>query len=159
MPSILVCDDEIEIASELAEWFSAQGWTAYIANSAASARSVLSNGSRIDVLITDRRMPGEGGDDLIRSIAGLPPERQPRVRALMTGEMSIRQSAELAGADVVLINKADLDAAAAARARGQVASALHGMAHLRGGVWEPKALNVSAAKGHGLDEFWAVVQQ
>lgn len=103
MPSILVCDDEIEIASELAEWFSAQGWTAYIANSAASARSVLSAGNRIDVLITDRRMPGEGGDDLIRSIAGLPPERQPRVRALMTGEMSIRQSAELAGADVVLI--------------------------------------------------------
>jgi LAO/AO transport system kinase len=62
-------------------------------------------------------------------------------------------------ADVVLINKADLDAAAAARARGQVASALHGMAHLRGGVWEPRALNVSAAKGQGLDEFWAVVQQ
>ena len=93
----------IKIASELAEWFSAQGWTAYIANSAASARSVLSAGNRIDVLITDRRMPGEGGDDLIRSIAGLPPERQPRVRALMTGEMSIRQSAELAGADVVLI--------------------------------------------------------
>jgi LAO/AO transport system kinase len=62
-------------------------------------------------------------------------------------------------ADVVLINKADLDAAAAARARGQVASALHGLAHLRGGVWEPKALNVSAAKGQGLDEFWAVVQQ
>lgn len=103
MPSILVCDDEIEIASELAEWFSAQGWTAFIANSAASARSVLSTGSRIDVLITDRRMPGEGGDDLIRSIAGLPPEHQPRVRALMTGEMSIRQSADLAGADVVLI--------------------------------------------------------
>lgn len=103
MPSILVCDDEIEIASELAEWFAAQGWTAFIANSAASARSVLSNGKRIDVLITDRRMPGEGGDDLIRSVSGLPPDRQPRVRALMTGEMSIRQSAELAGADVVLI--------------------------------------------------------
>lgn len=103
MPSILVCDDEIEIASELAEWFAAQGWTAYIANSADSARSVLSSGGPIDVLITDRRMPGEGGDDLIRSVAGLPLERQPRVRALMTGEMSIRQSAELAGADLVLI--------------------------------------------------------
>jgi LAO/AO transport system kinase len=70
-------------------------------------------------------------------------------------------------ADLVVINKADLDEAAAMRAQGQIASALRlfgmhrhpdRMAH-DDTVWLPQVLRLSAWKGTGLDEFWAMVQR
>ena len=60
-------------------------------------------------------------------------------------------------ADLVLINKADLDAAAATRARAQVSSALR--------FFGPRAqhgaevMQLSALHGQGLPEFWAVVSR
>jgi len=70
-------------------------------------------------------------------------------------------------ADLVVVNKADLDEAAAARAAAQVGSALrmhdsHGARHHdgeRAPRWSPRVLQVSAAQGRGLDEFWAAVTQ
>jgi len=70
-------------------------------------------------------------------------------------------------ADLVLINKADIDAAAATRARAQIASSLrllgqHGRpehaAHDES-IWHPQVLPLSALKGSGLAEFWAAVAQ
>jgi LAO/AO transport system kinase len=68
-------------------------------------------------------------------------------------------------ADLVLINKADLDDAAATRARAQITSALrlfglHGHPdhlHHDASVWRPEVLQVSALKGHGMEPFWAAV--
>ena len=72
-------------------------------------------------------------------------------------------------ADVVVINKADLDEAAATRARAQITSALrlfghHGnpahASHAVDGapvIWQPQVLQLSALKGQGLPEFWAAV--
>ena len=69
-------------------------------------------------------------------------------------------------ADLVVINKADLDEAAATRARAQITSALrlfglHGRpgqeAH-NDNVWHPQVLQLSALKGTGLPEFWDVVK-
>ena len=65
-------------------------------------------------------------------------------------------------ADLVLINKADLDLAAATRARAQITSALrllglHGnpdQGHHDSRHWQPQVLQLSALKGQGLDEFW-----
>ncbi len=60
-------------------------------------------------------------------------------------------------ADLVLINKADLDANAATRARAQIASALR--------FFGPQAqhgaevLQLSALNGQGLPEFWAAVDR
>jgi LAO/AO transport system kinase len=68
-------------------------------------------------------------------------------------------------ADLVLVNKADLDADAATRARAQIGSALrlfgqHGRpehaAH-DAKLWHPQVLQLSALKAQGLDEFWAQV--
>jgi putative protein kinase ArgK-like GTPase of G3E family len=59
-------------------------------------------------------------------------------------------------ADLVVINKADLDPAAATRARAQITSALR----LSAGPACPRAaqvLQLSALKGTGLAEFWAAV--
>ena len=60
-------------------------------------------------------------------------------------------------ADLVVINKADLDEAAATRARAQITSAMRFLgphAHAQTSV-----MQLSALKGTGLAEFWAQVNQ
>jgi LAO/AO transport system kinase len=70
-------------------------------------------------------------------------------------------------ADLVVINKADIDEAAATRARAQVTSALR-LLGLHGNpehaahdpaLWQTRVIQLSALKGTGLDEFWACVTQ
>jgi LAO/AO transport system kinase len=70
-------------------------------------------------------------------------------------------------ADLVVINKADIDTAAATRAQAQITSALrifgqhghpdHAQAAQR--QWQPKVLQISALAGVGIDAFWAAVQE
>jgi LAO/AO transport system kinase len=68
-------------------------------------------------------------------------------------------------ADLVVINKADLDADAATRARAQITSALrivgqHGRAdhaHHDQTQWHPQVLQLSALKAQGVDAFWQAV--
>ena len=91
-------------------------------------------------------------------------------------------------ADLVVINKADIDEAAATRARSQISSALrligmhrmhggHGMHGMHGNsdrpehegpaqhghgdaaVWQPQVMQLSALKGSGLVEFWAAISR
>lgn len=58
-------------------------------------------------------------------------------------------------ADLVVINKADLDEAAATRARAQITSALRFFGpHAHSAT---QVLQLSAVKGTGLPEFWAAV--
>jgi LAO/AO transport system kinase len=58
-------------------------------------------------------------------------------------------------ADLVVINKADLDEAAAMRARAQISSALRWVGpHAHGAT---PVLQLSALKGSGLAEFWLAV--
>lgn len=70
-------------------------------------------------------------------------------------------------ADLVVINKADLDSAAATRAQATITSSLRLMglrAHDRGDVapdahWHAQVLQLSALTGDGVDRFWAAVTQ
>jgi LAO/AO transport system kinase len=70
-------------------------------------------------------------------------------------------------ADLVVINKADIDEAAATRARAQITSALrlfgpHGPSgHGRDDatVWHPQVLQLSALKSTGVDIFWQAVAE
>jgi LAO/AO transport system kinase len=64
-------------------------------------------------------------------------------------------------ADLVVINKADIDADAATRAQAQITSALrlfsqHGRDR---GAWSPQVLQISALKSHNVDGFWAAVSR
>ena len=65
-------------------------------------------------------------------------------------------------ADLVLINKADIDPLAAERARLQITAAMQllGMfgEHSEKN-WHPKALPLSALNGQGVDTFWAAVNE
>jgi LAO/AO transport system kinase len=68
-------------------------------------------------------------------------------------------------ADLVVINKADIDRDAATRAQAQITSALrilgqHGHPdHARHDqtLWHPQVLQLSALKGEGIDGFWQAV--
>lgn len=68
-------------------------------------------------------------------------------------------------ADLVVINKADLDANAALRAQAQMTSSLrllglHGNpehAHHNAQIWHPQVMQLSALHSQGVDAFWARV--
>ena len=65
-------------------------------------------------------------------------------------------------ADVVLINKSDLNENAASQAQAFIESAFHllaGHAHAMAAAnkWHPKALRLSALSGTGVSDFWSVV--
>ena len=70
-------------------------------------------------------------------------------------------------ADLVVINKADLDPKAATRAQAQITSSLrllglHGNpehAHHDDKLWHPKVIQISALRGQGIDTFWAEVSE
>jgi LAO/AO transport system kinase len=65
-------------------------------------------------------------------------------------------------ADLVVINKADIDALAAQRAQLQITAAMQllGMfgSHSEA-LWHPKAMQISALKGQGVEAFWAAVTE
>ena len=68
-------------------------------------------------------------------------------------------------ADLVVINKADIEPAAAIRAQAQIKSALRLIGqqgnpeHMRhdAAQWHPDVIRISGLKGEGLDEFWQCV--
>ncbi len=68
-------------------------------------------------------------------------------------------------ADLVVINKADIDPNAATRARAQIMSSLrllglHGNpehVHHDQEIWHPQVIQLSALLGQGVDTFWAEV--
>jgi LAO/AO transport system kinase len=62
-------------------------------------------------------------------------------------------------ADLVVVNKADLDADAATRARAMVTSAMRTFALHGRGESLPPVLQSSALKGEGIAECWAVVER
>lgn len=67
-------------------------------------------------------------------------------------------------ADLVVINKADIDKNAATRAEAQITSSLrllgmHGNPDhaTHGALWQPRVLQISALLGQGVDVFWTTV--
>jgi LAO/AO transport system kinase len=70
-------------------------------------------------------------------------------------------------ADLVVINKADLDPDAATRARAQITSSLRLLglqghpehAHHNDAIWHPQVIQLSALLGRGVDAFWAEVSR
>ena len=65
-------------------------------------------------------------------------------------------------ADLVVINKADIDAIAAQRAQLQITSAMQ-LLGMFGDYdeknWHPRAIQLSALNGQGVDAFWAAVTE
>ena len=61
-------------------------------------------------------------------------------------------------ADIIVVNKADIDQEATARAIGQMRGALSLLRHATP-HWEPPVLAASATKQQGIDEFWQEIER
>jgi LAO/AO transport system kinase len=63
-------------------------------------------------------------------------------------------------ADLVVINKADIDPDAATRAKSYISSSLRTFGSLGDEqAWHPRVMSLSALKGQGVGEFWASVEE
>lgn len=62
-------------------------------------------------------------------------------------------------ADLVVVNKSDLDADAALRAEAQVTSALRVLRHPGGTRWQTRVLRTSALSGEGIAALWDTIEE
>jgi two-component system response regulator AtoC len=90
-PSILVVDDEARLAEVLAAALLAQGFEAVTANSAEAALSMLAS-ERTDLIISDLRMPGLSGRDLLHQVK----QTRPDIPVIiMTAYASVRDAVDM----------------------------------------------------------------
>ena len=106
-PSMLVCDDEPVLASELGEFFEASGWTVMVSTSAAAARHMLGGGFAPSCLLTDLRLGDGTGTELIRFARALPQRQRPGVIALITGHCADPDGSAGHGADLYYCKPVD----------------------------------------------------
>ena len=105
--AMLICDDEPDLVSELADFFSAFGWSTITSRSYGDAIAVLTGDRAVSCLLTDRAMPGGSGDDLIAFALGLAVKQRPKVLALMTGVPDLRSKDGEQLADLVVVKPFD----------------------------------------------------
>jgi two-component system response regulator PilR (NtrC family) len=101
---VLLVEDEIELLAEISAFLRRRGHEVRTASNFDEALEQLKDCSdRLDLLLTDVRLPGGSGLDLLRS-AGAGSENQPR-RVAMTGHLDQEgiDQAEASGAEHVLL--------------------------------------------------------
>jgi len=72
-PTVLVVDDEASIVDAMSKVLTKEGLHVLTASGGREALDVLRH-QRVNVMITDLRMPGMGGDDLLRAAKAITPE-------------------------------------------------------------------------------------
>jgi len=105
--SILICDDEQELAEELAEFFLASGWRVEICFSVPMALHLLSHDAQPDCILTDLRVAQYSGADIIKAVRSRPQELPPILIALMTGHVLGDMQASDFGADLFYVKPID----------------------------------------------------
>ncbi len=107
--SILICDDEADLAGELGEFFSACGWRTIVHLGAPDALEALHAGAAPTCLLTDLRVGHFSGAELVAATRRLPAHLQPRVYCLMTGHVLDTSEAKDFGVDLLYVKPIDPD--------------------------------------------------
>ncbi len=81
-PRVLLVDDEAQILSALVRSLRREGYELLSAQGSRPALRVLKQSARIDLVLTDHKMPGMSGLELLREAASLQPDA---ARLLITG--------------------------------------------------------------------------
>jgi diguanylate cyclase (GGDEF)-like protein len=87
--AVLVVDDEVWIAEELALGLEESGLSVAMATSAATAQAMLAERADIGVVVTDIRMPGEDGLSMVRRLLTDRPAQHAVEAVVMTGHATI----------------------------------------------------------------------
>ena len=107
--SVLIVDDEPEVCEIIAEQFKILGWQPHTCENAEEALNYLSS-RHIDVVLTDIRMPGDDGIQLVQKIRETAAKNL--IVIFMTGFRDIsKEQAQQAGANALVykpINAAQL---------------------------------------------------
>lgn len=105
--SILICDDEAELAEELGEFFVSCGWDVKVCITAPAALAALYNGFAPSCLLTDLRIADHDGAELVAHTRGLPKHLQPKVVAIITGHVVSETAAADFDADFLFVKPID----------------------------------------------------
>ena len=105
--SILICDDEQELAEELAEFFVACGWQVRTCFSVPMALHLLTHEAPPDCILTDLRVAQYSGADIIKAVRDRSQELPPILIALMTGHVLGDMQASDFGADLFYVKPID----------------------------------------------------
>jgi DNA-binding NtrC family response regulator len=95
-PQLLIVDDDKEMCSTIADFFSREGFDVSCAHSASEALSLLEN-QDLDVVVTDLRMPGLDGMELLKTIKAQRPDL-PVILVTAFGSIEVAIEATKAGA-------------------------------------------------------------
>lgn len=85
--SVLICDDELDLAEELGEFFTSLGWTVTVCNAGHEAARLLQSGLAPACLLTDLRLGDMDGAGLVEVARRLPEPIRPRVVVVITGNI------------------------------------------------------------------------
>ncbi len=86
---VLIVDDEKYILEELSEALEGEGYTVLQANSVDTALTILRSHSKITLIITDLKMPGKSGFELIKSSMAYFPGKYKYI--IMSGHGSVSE--------------------------------------------------------------------
>ncbi|GGF47581.1 hypothetical protein GCM10007301_03640 [Azorhizobium oxalatiphilum] len=105
--SILIVDDETELAEELGEFFVSMGWQARVCFTAPAAYAALQEGLAPDCLLTDLRIADHDGAELVAQVRQMPKDLQPKVVAIITGHVVSETEAADFNADYLFVKPVD----------------------------------------------------
>ncbi len=90
---MLICDDEVELADELGEFFEGHGWHVHVCVTGAAAVASLRAGLAPLVLITDLRISDFDGAQVVAATRDLPVDQRPLMTIIITGHVMDTASA------------------------------------------------------------------
>ena len=97
--TLLLVDDEARILSALRRCLRREGYEILLADSVARALQLLDE-RRVDLVLSDQKMPGMSGVDLLREVRRIQPDA---ARLLITGWSQALSKADLAAAGVTVL--------------------------------------------------------
>ncbi|MDQ0348961.1 response regulator [Ancylobacter vacuolatus] len=123
--TMLICDDEEELAHELGEYFTSLGWRVELSVTAENAIGHLRQGLAPRVLITDLRIGAVDGRQVVAEARALPEALRPALIIIITGHVMHNVAAADFDSDFLYVKPVDpndiLDDIAAGLAGGTTA--------------------------------------
>ncbi|MCK0207888.1 response regulator [Starkeya koreensis] len=107
--SMLICDDEEELAHELGEYFSFAGWSVEVCVTAQDAIDRLCNRPGPLVLLTDLRIGPFDGRQVVAAARARPEGERPRMIVIVTGHVMDNVSAADFDSDHLCVKPVDPD--------------------------------------------------
>jgi CheY-like chemotaxis protein len=105
--SVLICDDELDLAEELGEFFTSLGWTVTVCNTGHEAMQLLQSGLAPACLLTDLRLGDMDGTRLVEVARRLPEPVRPHLVVVITGNILGCGTRASLDADLLLLKPID----------------------------------------------------